>query len=174
MSEIVDIFKAIVQDVSIKIALDYPDIPYVFYEHGHILEIDNTLASKDKANLYMEKYPLIMLIQDFTERQRNSFVELNLRLIITTGTKSDIRASQRYEQVFKPVLIPIYNQLMQSIFWHGSFFWDSGRLPSHNRTDRPFYGIGTDKGNTRYIMSDKLDAIEITNLNLNYFDNKCL
>jgi len=169
LSEIVEIFEKIVSNVSDSLCKD------LYYQHGHIIEIDNTLKSKSKTiNLRDKKYPLIMLLQPFNESKVQGHTELSLRLIICTGTKSDIVASERYSKVFKPVLVPVYDALIEEIANGGYFFIDGDiQNPPHNRIDRPFYGVDTSNGNVRYLMSDKLDAIEITDLQLNYYNNKC-
>lgn len=176
MSTIVDIFREIVKDVSDQITpcLQKCDlgITGVYYDHGHLLEVNDTLVSKEKTIAWRDKkYPIIILTQDFDEDRGES---TGLRLIIAHNTKGDIRASERYEKVFKPILIPIYNQLIESIVWSGKFFWEGDMTkPPHTKTDRPFLGESGRYGNVKYIMDDKLDAIEITNLTINYRYNKC-
>lgn len=180
MTPIVEIFQSIVEDVSTQLTstlqLVNPNITGVHYEHGHLLEVDNTLVNKEKSTTQrFNKYPMIVLLQDFTEDQtREGHTELSLNLVIVSNTKSDIKASERYERTFNPILYPIYDQLLDSINWNGSFFWTGDlQKPPHTKIDRPFKGISNDNGNIRYAMSDKLDAIEINNLTLNYYDQKC-
>lgn len=177
---IVDIFRDIVADVSTQVLPTLqavnPQITGVHYEHGHLLEVNNTLTNKEKSNTErFNKYPLIVLLQDFPEvSTRQGHSEITLRLIIAASTKSDIKASERYERTFSPILMPIYEQLLDSIRWSSNFFWDGDLTsPPHTKIDRPFKGIAVENGNVRYSMNDKLDAIEIDNLQLNYFDNKC-
>lgn len=168
--ETVERFEKIVENINTYGDLDFE----VYYEHGHILEIDNTLTEKENSNLYNKKYPLVMLLQPFTENLGDGRVSISdLRLIICTNTESDIKANERYKETFKPVLIPIYDQLINEIIESGLFLFDEELRPSHNRIDRPFYGISSQNGTVRYVMSDKLDAIEITNLNVNYIKNNC-
>ena len=172
--EVVDIFRDIVAEVSERLTPKIKSINGVYYEHGHLIEINDTLTQKGKTSLEFQKYPLIMLLQDFPEVRQDGHKQLTLRLIITANTRADIKANERYEKVFKPLLVPVYKQLIDSIVWSGKFFWD-GDLdnPPHTRTDRPFYGVGSENGNVRYIMSDKLDAIEVSELQLNYIEKDC-
>lgn len=169
MRAIVDVFKEVVDK-----AEDIYDRD-LYYEHGHILEINNTLIGKEKSiNARNRKYPLIMLLQPFTETVQDIGYNVNLRLMICSSTKSDIKAQERYEKVFNPVLYPIYDSLMEALRRSKYFSWSGGlKMPPHTKTDRPFLGVSSENGNIRYIMSDKLDAIEITNLNLFYKDLKC-
>jgi hypothetical protein len=169
--ETVERFEKVVENINNYCNLDCK----VYYDHGHILEINNTLVEKENSpTFYNKKYPLIMLLQPFTEGLGDGRVSISdLRIIICTNTESDIKANERYKKTFKPTLIPIYDLFINELIESGLFLFSDELRPSHNRIDRPFYGISSNNGTVRYVMSDELDAIEITNLNVNYIKDKC-
>ncbi|MDR2653165.1 MAG: hypothetical protein LBC68_12800 [Prevotellaceae bacterium] len=143
----------------------------VFYQFGHIVEIDNILKTMSQTNEQREKkYPSILLLQDFLEKkgtQTGIDVEVNLQLLIVTGSDKDYRVSVRYEKIFKPILYPIYECLMKVLKRDGRLANGYGEI-AHNKIDRPnISGFSiVVRGQTKQLFYDCLDAIEINNLNL--------
>jgi hypothetical protein len=144
----------------------------VFYQFGHIKEINNILVSFDKTTEYKkQKYPAILLLQDFIEKTvtKAPYVrQANLQLLIVAGSTSNNRTSQRYEKVFMPVLYPIYETFMKVLRNESRLYWEYGDIP-HIKIDRPNISGFTirQQGETKNLFSDFLDAIEINNLNIN-------
>lgn len=138
-----------------------------FYMHGHRLEIASTLLemNTDKVRKY-QKYPLIALRQDFPEPYSNDVTELSLNIVILAYTDKNWNAAERMTNVFKPVLYPMYKRFMEELRKSGNFFWQGGKVPQHTKIDRPYWGITGNEGNTKYIFSDPLDAIEIIDLKI--------
>lgn len=178
---IVDIFKDIVSQVSNNLTpglrmLDNK-ITSVHYQHGHPLEIIETLAQRDKTNrLKFDKYPLIALFQDFPEtisEVDGAPNEVTLHLIIARSTRADYKSGERYDHNFKPFLYPIYHELLKQIYLSGKFLvYDSSKI-RHTKIDRLYWGkegLYNNKGN---IFNDFLDVIEIRNLKLKTFLKIC-
>lgn len=161
---VVDLFSAIVAKVATE--LKSP----VHYMYGHPLEVVNTLQRKTKHPTGKhQKFPLIVLFQDFEERKgenQSTASEVRLNLVIATNTKADYVSSQRYEVTFKPILIPIYDLLMDEIVKSLYFNDISFGLVPHTKTDRVYWGKQGLYGNEGNIFQDRIDAIEITELNL--------
>lgn len=171
MKPIVEAFEEVVNDVNCFLNIGKT----VNYKHGHLLEINNTLVNEGKmSKTALLKYPLIMLLQPFDETVNDIAVGTSLRIIICTSTDGESKSKSRYEKTFKPVLLPIYNQLLSSLAYSKYFNWEGNlEKPPHTKTDRPFIGVGSENKRLKYFMNDKLDAIEIKDLQLNYYDNKC-
>lgn len=139
-----------------------------FYMYGHRLEIANRLLEQDKDKVYKyRKYPLIALRLDIDEHKADGVIAYNLNLAILTYTDKNWNAEQRYTNIFKPILYPLYDRFMAELRNSGLFMWDGEQsFPEHHKIDRPFWGIAQSEGNTKYIFNDPLDAIEITDLKL--------
>jgi hypothetical protein len=169
MITVVDLFRHIVGKTSDKVK----DVikSDVFYQFGHIAEINNTLKSYSAtAEFSKQKYPAIFLLQDFIEQKlENPAIEtqVNLQLLIVAASDKSYRASERYEKVFKPVLYPVYETLIKVIKQDSRLINEYGNIP-HNKIDRLLisgFQMKTQSG-TANLFSDYLDAIEINNLKL--------
>ena len=161
---VVDLFGSIVADVATELGSP------VYYMYGHPVEVVNELQRKTKHPIgKSHKFPLIVLFQDFEEskgeNQANESV-VRLNLIIATNTKAEYVSKQRYETTFKPILIPIYDLLMEQIVKSNYFNNISYGLVPHTKTDRVYWGKQGLYGNEGNIFQDRIDAIEITELNL--------
>ncbi len=145
------------------------------YMYGHRLEISNRLMAKGKdPGKKDERYPLVALRLDTDEDWGNELVEFNLNIAIVTYTKKEYISTQRMDNIFIPILYPLYESFKRNLP-KGGFTWKSSKLkePPHTKTDRLFYGTVGGEGNTGYIFQDPLDAIELTNLRISKLDNKC-
>lgn len=144
------------------------DAPY--YMYGHPLEVINTLAEKDLHSTYKYmRYPLIALFQDFEESNLRSMTaksSVSLNIIIADLTSPDYKSDQRYTNVFKTVLYPLYNLLIYHIQRSGLFSNVGPGLVPHNKIDRLSWGRQGLSGNEGAIGFDHIDAIEIQNLEL--------
>lgn len=180
---IVDFFEDIVNDISTEMLTDLQaidsNITGVHYDYGHPLEIIKTLAQKDKSDSYVfKKYPLVALFQDFKETTSTAdgiqgLIEVELHLIIASGTKPDYKAKERYTHNFKPILNPIYLKLLQGIYKSGKFLVYNSDRVVHNKFDRLYWGNAGLYGNRKNIFNDFLDVIEIRNLRLKTYKNIC-
>lgn len=144
----------------------------VFFEHGHPIEIVETLKQKDSNLKFMfKKYPLICLFQDFPEEIKNDYtVTSDIHLILCNSTKPDYKASERYENNFKPFLYPMYNELIHQFNRHGNII---GYHPQYTKIDRLFWGKERIYGNEANIFEDYLDAIEIVKFRININTINC-
>lgn len=144
----------------------------VYYLFGHRMEIARRLLEKDKDKVYMhKKYPLVALRQDFEEVIGNGMVSYTLNLAIIEFTDKNYTAEQRYENVFKPKLYPLYSTFITALRQSG-FMWAGWQnSPPHTKIDRPFWGVQNSEGNQRNLFADPIDAIEIINLKINL--NNC-
>lgn len=139
-----------------------------FYMYGHRLEISNRLLEKTKDKvLKYQKYPLVALRMDIPETVKDGLWHYKLNIVIVAKTDPNYDTPERMQNVFRPVLYPLYEQLLQAIINSGLFMWEQGNdVPVHTKIDRPFWGITAKEGNTAYIFNDPLDGIEIIDLEL--------
>lgn len=173
MMPIVEVFAGVVARVEARLLSQFqalePAIAGIHYDHGHPLEIIETLKQKDKSQTFrFQKYPLIALFQDFPEVNAGIGFEseASLHLIIAKGTKKDYKAGERYEHNFKPFLYPVYEILLEEINRDKAFLtYGVSKLP-HTKWDRLYWGRNGLFGNQSNIFNDYLDVIEIKNLKL--------
>lgn len=136
----------------------------IYYLYGHRLEIAKRLTEKnaDMIEKY-RKYPLVALNMDISENHLGTgTVEYDLNLIILDFTDRNYTSEDRDQNVFQPVLEPLYQLFLKSLRDVSEFDW-VGLVPPHTKILRPFWGSLDPQSN---IFSDPLDGIEITNLKL--------
>lgn len=146
-----------------------------YYTYGHRLEIANKLKAKDGlVGVKDEKYPLIALRLDTEEIMGEGFPKQDLNLIIATITKKQYNAEQRYANVFKPILQPLYLSFIEALRESGLFTWPNLQdFPAHVKVDRPYWGTPDPEGNVKNLFDDPIDAIEIIGLKINSLDKTC-
>lgn len=145
---------------------------FPFYLYGHRQEIANRLLAKDKDRSTKDKkYPAIFLKLDTEEEIKNGFQFYNLNLVIVQFTKANYNAEERYANVLKPVLYPLYEMFLKKLGDSGLFVWEAppdgdAKFPPHTKIDRPYYGTPSEETNVKRIFNDPLDAVEIVNLKI--------
>jgi hypothetical protein len=174
MKAVVDIIGGVVERTAQRIK----NITPLYYSYGHIREVIDVLASYSKTEEFSkQKYPRIILLQDFVEKRGTSpdlDAELSLQLLIVAGSNATYRAVDRMSNVFKPVLYPIYEAFIKELSSIG-IFWREG-FP-HEKIDRLMLsnalGAAMAAGDTKSLLNDHLDGIEIRNLNLKLIKQYC-
>jgi hypothetical protein len=168
---IVDLFQTIVNSTST--ALDMQ----IGYEFGHPYEINETLVSLSKSPVTQAgKFPLVALFTDIKEKKGQKFgtyANASLHIVIAEQTQQNLKSSERMEQVFKPTLQPIYDELINQIARSKYFSESTAELILHDKTDRLYWGKSGIMGNAGLIFTDLLDCIEIENLVLNVKTQNC-
>lgn len=185
---IVDIIGAVVQAVQTKVlatiqaneqaAIGATLIQAIDYQYGHLEELIVTLGQMDAdPSLRYQKYPMVYLVQDFREqrgRQAGVYAEVSLNIIIAHQTDATYKITDRYAKVFKPVLYPIYNELIQQLAKSITTLQGSEDMIPHDKYDRSYWGTQSVGGNTRNKLNDFVDAIELQNLSLKINYQPCL
>jgi hypothetical protein len=176
MIAVVDIIGDVVRATSARVQQKHGF--EVFYQHGHIREISQTLQSYSATSEFRSrKYPAVFLLQDFAERVGAKYGEVGVRLmlLIVAESGSEYRSPERYEKVFKPVLYPIYGELMRQIGKDARLSVPYGGAP-HDKVDRLFLSSAlvehTTKGEA-LLFNDHLDAIEVSGLELSIQADQC-
>lgn len=140
--------------------------PYYFY--GHPIDMNRQMMDRDKARATMNKvYPAVALRLPIQEEISGGMVKYTMNIAIFAETDLELSAPERYEQVIKPVLIPLYELFLDRLK-KGGFTWEGNqKYPPHTKIDRPHHGVEETQGNRAYVFSNKLDAIELVNLKIN-------
>ncbi len=169
---IVDVFDNIATDVNANI-----EGCEVEFDHGHFLEICGRLTEKDSSQEFMhKKYPLIVLIQDIEEQrggEKFASEPNNVKILIITSTNKDYTSTDRKEKTFKPILIPIYDQLLQAMEDSREIDTQMSDFIPHGYIERYFWGREGFQGNTGLLTNDYLDCIEIdfNEIKINWISN---
>jgi len=157
-------FSNIVADVAIRYG------SAIHYEHGHPLEIIDTLIAMSKnQTISALKYPLVALFQDYEEDQGAKIgvvSSVKFHLIAAIFTDSRWKAAERMTKNFTPTLYPVYGHLMKAIAQSGYFVEGSIETIKRTKIDRMYWGKSGLYGSDGNVFSDCIDAIEITNLQL--------
>jgi len=140
------------------------------FQYGHLREIIETMKQYEQSpELRYEKYPLVALFLDIPEQYGNSGGypgECTLHIAICYGTGKTLKAEERYAQVIKPILLPLYEELMKQIEACAEIITGSADHIQHTMQEHPYWGrggLGDHEGN---VFADAVDAIEITDLQL--------
>lgn len=155
-----------------------PEIEQVSYSFGTIDELNENLIQQGKTeDGKLIKYPLVFLLVDIKEPVGNvgDFADLKLRLAIINQTSKTFKARQRLDNNFKPIIMPIYFELLNQISLAGDIFIGASTPDNikHTAIRRYYWGRESSGGNTANKLTDYVDGLEIDNLELRYYLNRC-
>lgn len=162
-----DIFADIVQSTNQKLA---EHNILASFQFGTLPEIVDNLNALTQAEA--NKYPLIALIEPFKQQKGipNTESRLRLRLLIATYTQKELKADERLQLNFKPILFPVYNKLLQTIQQSEHFKTNHIRHTVINHFE---IGRETLEGYDGTIFNDHIDAIEIQDMELDTKNKQC-
>jgi hypothetical protein len=169
IKNVVDVIGRIVESVQAEYDTVNSEKPY--YDHGHPLEIINTLKEKGSNDeLKFKKFPAIFLIEDIPSTVLPGIFALKskLNLIIVTDTSKDYKADERYVQSFDAILTPIYDLFMKHLKLSGEIRSVEENIP-HDVFKHLYWGKKGLYGSDGNIFDDHIDAIEIKDLEINIF-----
>lgn len=162
------IFADVFGDIVANVRAEYDTVNNLkpYYIFGHTMAVQKELLDKTIQN----RYPLIILGIDneYQEIEINDIqYEVTFNCWIVDETKMEWYTSDRFEQVFKTVLFPIYEILLEKIQYSGYYdgFGIQGLKPQIKLY--PYWGNTTEK-----VLADPLDAIGIKFNNL-LLKNNC-
>ena len=139
--------------------------PYFFY--GTPVEINRQMIERDKGSTKGKVYPAIALRLPTDEDSKNGLINYNANVGIFAQTKMQYDAPDRYSNVVKPILYPLFELFLDRLKRAG-FTWDGdGSEPPHKKRDMLHHGVEATQGNIAYIFNQPLDAIEIVSLRIN-------
>jgi hypothetical protein len=161
---IVDTFQDVVDKMNVVLL---PILKVnVKYFYGSSIQILKMLKQLNEGITIGNRFPLIALFQPFEEKMGGNgyYTQLTIpKMVIAMLTDLNYETPTRYTKTFKPVLYPIYYELLNQIALNGNFeINDPGMIP-HTKLDNP--GSPPPKGET---FNEFVDAIEIFNLELTF------
>lgn len=170
---ITDIFGEIVTRVESKLLSGFQELDNTIvginYEYGPYKEVFGNLVQKTKNNITsVKKYPLVWLVLPIVERHGSEigiYATEPIRIIIGRWGNNTDKTPTRYEKNFKRFLYPIYLELLKQIDLDPRFLTQSSISLRHTKTDWPYWG-GDNPGENENQLSDFVDVIEISNLEL--------
>lgn len=147
------------------------------FQKGHKRELIETLIEMDRSQTHgQRKYPCVYLVQDFQETRNpraGIYADTRLSIIIMHYTEQTRKVDDRMVKVFKPVLYPIYEAVLEALAKHPMIQQSNRESIVHTKTDRLYWGRQAVGGNDRVALTDYLDAIEITGLQLSFYFKNC-
>ena len=163
---LVDELATIVTAVKTALAL-----PVLNYQYGYVNELKETLATFDKTVTYsVQKFPLVYLVQPFTITRDSYryFGKANgLEIFIINETVQDKKAPARMTDNFKPVIYPIYRELLKQISLARCFQETTVSNIVHKTTDLYYWG----EEQKEKMINDVFDCMYVNGLNLNIKNN---
>jgi len=133
------------------------------YEFGTLHELQKRVLLKNS-----EMYPLVWLVWERPENLKkfngsfsNRTYNVSPLVFIIEKTDPNYTSSERYENIFKPFLIPIYDNILKAIGRHRNF--NTLNTIDHEQYEHFFWGMDEDN-NT--VLSDYNDAIELKLIDL--------
>jgi hypothetical protein len=137
------------------------------FQYGYVKELNETLKQmeNDPAK-YAEKFPLVWLSE---EPASNTIARGDLRyfgtarpdILIIMSTDKNFKAKQRMDTNYKPVLLPIYRELLNQIVKSSAFEIMKVDDITHTLTKGYYWGE-----NQQTILNDAVDCLKMGSVEL--------
>lgn len=184
--EIIEIFSDVVKATSIDCSIivthfrtgesqeiSDPEISYVFGNSRYVKDSLDELSKTPTGNEI--KLPMIVLFCPFQE-QRNSrgyFSKATVNVLIACSTLTDWSNEERLVYSFQNILRPIYKRLLEALKEDGRIDFGYDEIIKHNYSENYSYGRYGAHDGTGDAVSEPIDAINITNLELTITNPTC-
>lgn len=185
MSDIVDLFRCVVEKVSEDLEILYPDgkggtkviqnpkMNFIFGNSQYIKEqLDVYSKSKSQSP---DKFPLIALFCPIVENRDDPdyFSKSRVSLVIACSSTKDWTNEQRQVTSFRNILRPIYERLLDVLLEDESFEWGYNEKVSHSYSENYSYGrYGAYTGSGEE-LSEPIDAIDIRSMEITIKNSNC-
>lgn len=156
--------------------VDFISIPKaVYFMQGHPKEIVKVLQEYSNSPTHKNsKYPLIALMRDIreelNEQQLGFGTSFKARLVICTLTEPTLRADDREEKNFIPILNPVFEHFIHQLSLSVDFGMPTINEMKIAKYDRYFWGSQAAEKN---VLNDCIDAIEIESISLKINQINC-
>lgn len=156
--------ETIVSSVKTALALQFLN-----YQYGYITELNETMSQWSKSTVYEpQKFPCVWLMQPFTidrkHKEDGIYGRVSLRVFIIQQSTKQAKAKKRMTDVFKPVIYPIYRELLNQLDL--SVVFATANFIPHDFTDNYYWGEAQES-----VLNDVIDCSEISQLQLSIYDN---
>ena len=176
--EIIEIIADVVRETAVDCTLTVvgrkgvageipcPPIHYVFGKARYVKDkLDDLSQSPGGTDM---KFPMIALFCPFNE-QRNSpdyHSRAKVRILIACPSETGWSNEQRLETSFRNILRPIYNRFIEALQEDARLDFGYNRHVPHEYSENYSYGRYGAHTGTGDTVSEPIDAINITNLEL--------
>ena len=142
------------------------------FHFGSFKYVQGKMIEATKNSNYADYFPMVMMVTegfDYDMELDDGKQEYPLQIVIVDLTKQNYTTQQSLDNVFIPVLNPIYVELINKlkVYYSNEF----SRLP-HNKKDHFFYSAEEAKDQNK--LAEYLDAVEITDLDFIIDLNSCV
>lgn len=167
---IVEIFKDVCKRVSEKVGYE---VNYIFGDSPYIRE--TLLIAKKYPKTSSVRFPLIGLYTPFTEhrKDRNVYCTAEVNLIIAVNTLKEYTNEQRLEVSFEKFLRPLYDALIAELRADRRLDFGYQRVVRHDYSENFVFGRRGAYDSDGKEVEEKIDAIEINNLELTVKTQNC-
>lgn len=165
-----ELFRSLVATVSDNLSTEPSlNISGVYFKSETWVELCKRLSADDQSELHKNtKYPLVALIgnDEYDIKDDSQYPEVSLTLIIVTQSEATRLSEDRIAINYKPILYPIYTELMEVIAESAFFQGPYNPYPSHKWIENYNLGESSASGNRSIKLPDVCDGIIVTNLKL--------
>lgn len=173
---IVDVFKSVVEKTSTALLTQLQTVDSLIigikFEYGHRNDINERIISY--GNQRINFCPMVCLFEDYKIKrgQVGTTGITNLIIVIIYYSQPNITREERDVNVFKPILEPVYFEILKQLKLDGRFSIYDETTIKHDFIRRPHWG--DPELYKEYPLKGVFDAIELNNLQLTTFLKNCL
>jgi hypothetical protein len=161
-----DIMEGVVARVDDVLSSRNIDPFHVFFDKGNYSQVSKNVYSDDGKN----NFPLVWLIMPFTEDIDNdlrTFADVTFDVSIAMPTETKFTQQDRDDQVFKPRLLPVYDEVINQLKAEPRFEMIWVERVKHTRLIRPYWGGGFINGqDTKNLFDRYVDEVYMRNIRL--------
>lgn len=141
------------------------------YQYGYIKELNETLQQWAKNSTTAPlKFPLVYVEQPFNVNRGSTAAFFGtidvIRIFIIKDTRPNWKAKERMDNNFKPLILPIYRQLLVELDMSTAFHTQGVERIQHTVQDRYYWGEAQAS-----VLDDAVDCAIVTIRNLQVANN---
>lgn len=150
-----------------------PDINYIFGNAQYVKDQLDTMSKSVTTNDM--KFPLIALFCPFKEQRDipGYFSKATIQILIACSSSKEWSNEERLVRSFQNILRPIYERLKAELRADGRIDFGYEDLMPHDYSENYSYGRYGAHTGTGDALSERIDAINISNLELKIKNPSC-
>lgn len=147
---------------AVKAALNVPagTFPVLNYQYGYVQELNETLLQWEKDPTKSPlKFPLVWLAEPYeiNRGMKANYGDASVDIFIINKSAKTWKAAERMDNNFKPVIYPIYRQMLEQFVISPAFNVISLSQLPHKYTNRYYFGE-----NNKTVLNDVVDCMRIS------------